>query len=277
MIDNNIAPRIGAIRLDRLLPADLDACYIDLLANGGRRHQGLSSKTVLEIHRVVSNALDLAVDRELIDTNPARLSRPPRRSTRSTVPGIWTAAQLASFLRSTTAPRLAPALHLVAHTGIRRRELAGLNWNDLDPSTATLSITSTRQVTEGRTVEAPTKTRTSRRSIDLDDNTVRILQHWRGRLDNEGATVSSETPMFLNRHHVAPSPESFSQLFQRCAAAGGLPRIRLHDLRHTTRRCSSLPVSRSRSCPNDSATPTCFPLVRGFSVSFLAPGRRWLG
>ena len=96
-----------------------------------------------------------------------------------------------------------------------------------------LSIIRTRQVTEGRTVEAPTKTRTSRRSIDLDDNTVRILQHWRGRLDNEGATVSSETPMFLNRHHVAPSPESFSQLFQRCAAAAGLPRIRLHDLRHT--------------------------------------------
>ena len=62
MIDHNITPRIGAIRLDTLRPADLDACYANLIANGGRQRQGLSAKTVLEIHRVVSNALDLAVE-----------------------------------------------------------------------------------------------------------------------------------------------------------------------------------------------------------------------
>ena len=78
MIDHNITPRLGDTRLTALRPDDLDACYTGLIANGGRRREGLSPKTVLEIHRVISNALDLAVDRNLIPTNPARKARPPK-------------------------------------------------------------------------------------------------------------------------------------------------------------------------------------------------------
>ena len=233
MIDHNITPRIGAIRLDALRAADLDACYANLIANGGRRRQGLSPKTVLEIHRVISNALDLAVDRQLIDTNPARRARPPRPTTRSTVAAIWDAQQLAQFLHAARHLRLFPALHLVAHTGMRRGELAGLNWGDLQVAASSVSIARTRQATMGRTVESPVKTRTSRRRIDLDANTVDVLQRWRHRLVTEGATIESSTPMFLNAHHCAPSPESFSQLFTRTTATCGLPRIRFHDLRHT--------------------------------------------
>jgi hypothetical protein len=51
LIDHNTTPRIDAVRLDALRPADLDTCYADLITNGGRRRQGLVPKTVLEIHR----------------------------------------------------------------------------------------------------------------------------------------------------------------------------------------------------------------------------------
>jgi integrase len=85
----------------------------------------------------------------------------------------------------------------------------------------------------GRTIEAPVKTRTSRRRIDLDANTVAVLEHWRHRLVGEGAIIEPSTPMFLNAHHCAPSPESFSQLFTRTTSTCGLRRIRFHDLRHT--------------------------------------------
>ncbi|MEE9416308.1 MAG: hypothetical protein V3V01_13575 [Acidimicrobiales bacterium] len=80
-----------------------------------------AAKTVLEIHRVISNSLDLPVDRQLLDTNPAKRARPTRRAARSSVPAIWTASQLGEFLEVTKTKRLYPALHLVAHTGIRRR------------------------------------------------------------------------------------------------------------------------------------------------------------
>lgn len=194
---------------------------------------GLAAKTVLEIHRTVSNALDLAVDRRLIDTNPATKARPPRPDRRSTVPAIWNAAQLATFLAHAGTKRLYPALHLTAYTGIRRGELAGLQWRDLDTTNATLSIARTRQVAAGRTVEAPVKTRTSRRSIDLDTNTIEVLAAWRTRLAGEGAAIAPDTPMFLNTRHRTPSPESFSQLFTRSSIEAGRPRIRFHDLRHT--------------------------------------------
>ena len=109
----------------------------------------------------------------------------------------------------------------------------GLNWGDLHVAASSVSIVRTRQATMGRTVESPVKTRTSRRRIDLDANTVDVLEQWRHRLVTEGATIESSTPMFLNTHHGAPSPESFSQLFTRTTSTCGLPRIRFHDLRHT--------------------------------------------
>ncbi|MEZ5224170.1 MAG: site-specific integrase [Ilumatobacteraceae bacterium] len=233
MIDHNIAPRVGTIRLDALRPDDLDACYGDLIANGGRRRRGLSPKSVLEIHRVICNALDLAVDRQLIDANPARRARPPKRTNRSTVPAIWNAQQLGRFLAAASRLRLYPALHLAAHSGMRRGEVAGLNWGDLDIGASSLSIVRSRQATMGRTVEGPVKTRTSRRRIDLDPNAVELLQQWRHRLVTEGATLEPSTPMFLNTRHRTPSPESFSQLFGQIIATTDLPRIRFHDLRHT--------------------------------------------
>lgn len=102
MFNHNIAPRIDAIRLDALGPADLDACYANLITNGARRRQGLSPKAVLEMHRVIPNALDLAVDRQLIDTNPARRARPPRRrlGQRSPQSGTLSNSAISSRLRS---------------------------------------------------------------------------------------------------------------------------------------------------------------------------------
>ena len=233
MLDKNIAPVIGPIKLARLRPEDLDAFYADLFQCGGPRRQGLAAKTVLEIHRIVSNALDLAVDRQLISINPAHRARPPRSGRRSEVSGIWNAAQLCHFLDATRTKRLHPALHLTAHTGIRRGELAGLNWVELNETAETLSIARTHQVAAGRVVEAAVKTRSSRRSIDLDSRTMAVLTRWRRRLTREGAVITPATPMFLNRHYDPPSPESFSQLFTRSTAEAGLPRIRFHDLRHT--------------------------------------------
>lgn len=233
MVNHYINPRIGHLRLDQVRGADIDATYADLAARGGKTGQQLSPKTVLEVHRVLANAFDLAVDREMLDTNPAHRARPPRPDSRSAVPAIWTAAQLATYLNRVRHLRLFPALHLVAHTGLRRGEVAGLNWGDLDTRAAALSITRSRQVTGGRTVEAPVKTRTSRRRIDLDPGTIKVLARWRSRLTEEGAAISTATPMFVNQSHVAVSPESISQLFVRTVAETNLPRIRFHDLRHT--------------------------------------------
>ena len=110
--------------------------------------------------------------RGLVDRNVAHdmHTRLPRTS-------AWdgkgvSAAELAQFLENARTHRLYPALHLAAHTGMRRGELVGLKWIDFDATGQRVSICRTIQCLGGRPVEFGVKTRTSRRCVDLDDSTV---------------------------------------------------------------------------------------------------------
>ncbi len=233
-IDNYITPAIGFHRLAGLRAEHLDRMYVDLLAHGGRNGAALSAKTVYDVHVVMRSSLRFAADRHLVDHNVAADARPPRTSTRSRPSAeIWTAQQLASFLAHTAHLRLYPAIHLAATTGMRRGEIAGLRWGDWHIDTHRLSVARSRQSIQGGTVEVPTKTAASRRSIDLDANTEQVLARWRRRQQRDGQPVGVHDPIFTNRHGEPVNPESISQLFDRKAVSSGLPRIRLHDLRHT--------------------------------------------
>ncbi|HUF99610.1 MAG TPA: site-specific integrase [Ilumatobacter sp.] len=233
-VENYITPAIGAHRLACVRAEHLDRMYNDLLTHGGRDGGVLSSKTVYDVHVVMRSSLRFAVDRHLVDHNVATEARPPRISTRSRPsPEIWTAPQLASFLAHTAHLRLYPAIHLAATTGMRRGEIAGLRWGDWQTNTHRLSIARSRQSIQGGTVEVPTKTAASRRSIDLDANTEQVLTRWRRRQQRDGHSVGVHDPIFTNQLGRPVNPESISQLFDRKTLSSGLPRIRLHDLRHT--------------------------------------------
>jgi integrase len=178
--------------------------------------------------------LRFAVDRHLVDHNVAVDARPPRMSTRSRPsPEIWTAHQLTTFLAHTAHLRLYPAIHLAATTGMRRGELAGLRWGDWNTDTHRLSVARSRQSIQGGTIDVPTKTAASRRAIDLDANTEQVLTRWRRRQQRDGQPTGLHDPIFTNHHGEPLNPESISQLFDRKTLSSGLPKIRLHDLRHT--------------------------------------------
>jgi integrase len=117
---------------------------------------------------------------------------------------------------------------------MRRGEVVGLKWSDLDRSTRRLSISRTLQNLGGRPVEFDVKTRTSRRNIDVDDKTMWVLAQWRRRLYREGLPHGADDWMFLNTAGRFLNPESVSQLFDRVVTrTPELPRVRFHDLRHT--------------------------------------------
>ena len=233
-VANYIAPTIGHHQLNNLRPEHLDRTYRDLLDHGGTNQTPLASKTVYDVHLVIRCALRDATRRRLVDHNVALDTRPPRAGTRSRhSPEIWTAHQLADFLAHTAHLRLHPALHLTATTGMRRGEVAGLRWGDWRRSEHRLSIARSRQSIQGGTIEVPTKTAASRRSIELDPTTEQILARWRRRLERDGHPTGINDPMFINPTGSALNPESLTQLFNRKVASSGLPRIRFHDLRHT--------------------------------------------
>ena len=220
--------------LRRLRVDHLDGFYLDLATTGGRHGTGLAPKTVLEVHMIIRAALDTAADRELVDRNVAhaahaRLLRAPRTSARA-----WTATELARFLNRARGLRLYPALHLTAYTGMRRGEVAGLRWSDLDLTTNRLSISRTLQNVAGTPVEFPVKTGTSRRCIDIDQHTMRVLARWRRKLTRDALPHGADDWMFLNAHGRFVNPDSLSQLFDRIQRrTPRVPRIRFHDLRHT--------------------------------------------
>jgi len=232
-VDRYIDPAIGTVQLRRLQADHLDALYTALATTGGRHGTGLAPKTVLEVHMIVRAALDAAVNRHLLDRNVAHAAHARLPRAAPTVARAWTASELATFLDHARNHRLYPALHLAAHTGMRRGEVVGLKWSDLDLAGKRLSIVRTMQCVGGRPVEFGVKTRTSRRCIDLDDTTIAHLVAWQQRLRDDGIEAERDDWMFCNTTSRFLNPQSLSQLFHRITTSAQLPRIRFHDLRHT--------------------------------------------
>ena len=233
LIDRYIGPAIGGIALRRLRPDHLDDLYEQLASTGGRSGTGLAPKTVAEVHMICRAALDDAVGRQLVGRNVAHHTQRRRRPSGPSVARSWTAQELHQFLRAARQQRLYPALHLTAHTGMRRGEVAGLRWVDLDQARSRLSITRTIQNVGGQPVEFGVKTRTSRRTVDLDPHTLDVLMTWRRRLGSDNLPHGVDDWMFCNTRGRFLNPESISQLFDRIVRRHNIPRIRFHDLRHT--------------------------------------------
>jgi integrase len=136
-VERHILPTLGRIPLRRLRPHHLEALYASLLHQGG---SGLAPKTVYEIHLVVRGLLTDAVRHGLVSRNVALVAHAPRmRAITKVEQRSWTADELQAFLRTAAGHRLFAALW-TAFTGLRRNELLGLNWDDLDIATGTLSI-----------------------------------------------------------------------------------------------------------------------------------------
>jgi integrase len=232
-VDHYIDPAMGTVPLRRLRVDHLDTLYADLATTGGRHGTGLAPKTVLEVHTILRAALDAATDRHLVERNVAHAARARLPRARPTIARAWSAAELATFLDHARGQRLYPALHLTAHTGMRRGEVIGLQWSDLDLATRRLSIQRSVQCVAGRPVELGVKTHASRRCIDLDQGTIDPLRRWRRRLRRDGLPDGSCDRMFCNPAGRFLNPESLSQMFARTIRRAPVPRIRFHDLRHT--------------------------------------------
>lgn len=232
-IEHYISPAVGVVPLRRLRAHQLDDLYRQLGATGGRRGDGLAPKTILEVHMIIRAALALAVRRQLLDHNVAHSEQLKLARTNSTAARSWTAAELATFLAAARTHRLYPALHLTAHTGMRRGEVVGLKWSDLDVHARRLSIHRTLQCVGGRPMEFGVKTPTSRRCVDLDSTTVDVLRRWRRQLLRADLPGGVDDWIFCNSAGRFLHPESISQLFDRIVRRAALPHIRFHDLRHT--------------------------------------------
>jgi integrase len=223
--------------LRSITPATLNTMYADMLANGRKDGKGgLSSATVRYVHSVIRRALKDAQRWNLVTRNVADAADPPR-IVRAQI-RTWSARELRTFLEHVKDDRLYAAYVLAATTGMRRGEVMGLRWQDVDLDTARVSISQTLVVVDGYDVQySEPKTAKGRRNVALDEQTVKALRKQRERQIVEralwGDAYEDADLVFAKENGAELHPDGFSDAFVRHAKAAKLPHIRFHDLRHT--------------------------------------------
>jgi integrase len=195
----------------------------------------LSPRSVQYAHRILSHAVKDAVDHGLPMRNPASLVKPPR------VPKppmrVWSAEDARRFLAAVADDRLCALWTLLLTTGMRRGEVLGLHWEDVDLKRGRLAVRQT-VVAIGYDVDiSEPKTMTGRRSVSFDPTTVAALKKHRRRQSEDGlrARPAAEESdlVFMTEDGSMIHPDRISKVFAQLIEQHKLPTIRLHDLRHT--------------------------------------------
>ncbi len=231
----HVLPALGRIRLRRLRPHHLEALY-DRMLNPTEHRPGLAPKTVYDVHLIIRGALDDAVRRGLVTRNVALVAHSPnRRSIPRVEHHTWTAEELQAFLHAAAGHRLFPAFWVAASTGVRRSEVLGLRWHDIDLRQATMSINRGLLALGYELHESLGKTPNARRRVDLDPTTVSMLEAWRAwqRAEHTAVGIPDSDWVFTAADGQPVHPHAISQTFERIARRAMVPPIRLHDLRHT--------------------------------------------
>nr|WP_223188998.1 site-specific integrase [Streptomyces sp. TRM68416] len=197
----------------------------------------LSPLTLTYIHSVLKSALEHAVREEEIPRNVARNVRTGTPRPRRFEP--LTADEARQFLNTAQDHRLRALFELALHTGLRKGELLGLNWEDLDLDAGTAAIRRTLQRTNaGGLTTLPTKTRASERRIALPARCAQSLKLHREQQKREreaaGTAWQHSVHVFTTAQGRPIDPTNLSRVFNTLLRQAGLRRIRFHDLRHST-------------------------------------------
>ena len=230
-LKNHIQPQIGSISLADLTSLDLQRFYKHLL-DGGRvdrieakkKPKGLAPKTVRNIHQMIGSAYNLAMEQKLVSKNPTQGCALPKVEHKEMK--TLTADQLSAFFQEARDSGVYELYYLDLATGLRRGELLGLKWTDVDFDRRVVKVQRAISRQNGKVVEAPLKTKNAYRTLPLSADAISVLMHQRRK------TGSSEW-VFPSPSGGPMSPDSVLHMLQLVLKRAGLPRIRFHDLRHT--------------------------------------------
>ena len=237
-----ILPFLGHVPLQGLRNADVAEWHTTLLLCGNHKGGPLSRQTVAKAHIILGRALADAVQLEIIGRNPCATIKPPRAAPREA--RSLQAEQVEALLKALQTPGrrgsvLRPIATLALGTGMRRGEILGLRWSDLDLKSGSLTIAqSVEQTKAGGVVIKQPKTKAGRRTIALAPATIEMLRAWRtlqaeARLAYGQGRPEPHALLFPTIDGGPRNPDTISNLFAQFVRTRGLPAISLHGLRHT--------------------------------------------
>ncbi|WP_395361923.1 tyrosine-type recombinase/integrase [Streptomyces sp. YH02] len=221
-----LSPMLGTKRLESLSVPDVRRFLLQL-------EKKTTAATAKESHRVLRTALSAACREELIVRNVAKLVEPPRAAVRDLSP--WSLDETLDFLAASRRDPLYAAFVLAIAMGLRRGELVGLRWNDIDLENRVLLVRQQVQRRRGVLYNDETKGRRSR-AIPLPAMCLAPLRWHRMRqkatYEATGTEWSATGYVFATRTGRPVEPRNVHRSFVRVSETAGLRPIRLHDARH---------------------------------------------
>lgn len=234
----HIVPIIGSCQLQKLTPQHVQALYAK------KQKEKLSPTTINTIHNVLHKALEMAKRWELVTRNVCDLVSPPARREHEVTP--LNEEQVRKLLAISNGSNVEALVKLALATGMRRGELLGLKWRDIDFKKGVLQVRRTmtriprkfRKPEQRSYVEAPPKTKKSKRSIVLIPFATEALIEHRKR-QNEirkkagDSWVNSDLIFCTSRGTPLNPTNDVLEPFKLLLKKAGLPDVRFHDLRHS--------------------------------------------
>ncbi|MGW5879019.1 site-specific integrase [Nocardiopsis terrae] len=253
-IHRHLQPHLGALALEELTPAVVAQAFASISRHPSPTGVLLSAATVQRVRATLRAALNTAVHQGLLASNPAKgLRLEGGHATRPVVwtdqavadwrnggarpaVAVWTVEQTRAFLDHVSQDRLYGLFHLAVMTGLRRGEVVGLRWPDIDLLRGTVRVERQLQSHQGRLVELSPKSAASRRMLSVDHTTLGVLRrhqwHQQQETQAQGRVWDPRGFVFTALRGGALAPERLSRLFRKLNTESGLPPVRLHDLRH---------------------------------------------
>ena len=234
-IDRYLKPAIGFERVQSLSPSQLSVLFREMRESGGKDGKALSPRTVEFARAVLRRSMQDAVLDRIVEVNPVIGTKRPRQLKPKHT--TWTGAQLQAFLKVVEGDRLAPLWTLAAATGMRRGELMGLCWFDVDFDAAVISVDrSTTQLGKERVTSTPKNH--ERRRVAVDAHTLATLKSWKSAQAAEklawGEAYEDTTGLVFTWQNGSPVlPDYVSKSFVKAQLSIDIPRLVLHGLRHT--------------------------------------------
>ena len=230
IIDNHIDPALGTVPLKQLTPKMVQEYYTET-----QRANGLSSNTMRRHHDLLSSALRSAVRQDVIPASPMERVEPPRVRTAESY--FYNNQELKLLYQKIEGNILELAVKLAGSLGMRREEICGLKWENVDLHRHLVLIREARTAYGATIVQKETKNRSSVRTLYLPYEVYLLLEQEQARQQQErclqSPTYNPTDHVILDAKGVPYSPNALSLAFTRFVKKNDLPRLTFHGLRHT--------------------------------------------
>jgi integrase len=230
----NLAPLLGGLALAKLQPVHISQAYAKALASGRRDGKGgLSARTVTHMHRVLREALQQALAWQLLARNPADAVKPPKVERKQL--STYDIQQTAELLEGFRGNRMFIPTVLAGLCGLRRGEIAALQWKHVDIERRQIVVAQSAEQTRAGVRYKPPKSGRARSVAMSDTVTAELRAHRVAQAEgllSLGVRMSEDTFVVAQADGSPLQPNSLSHEWVRQIGKIGLPRIRYHDLRH---------------------------------------------